>query len=170
MCGTEHPQNTGLLPMWLITWLVYHCLSTSWDQMQAESLRVWVGGGGVWLSSVPTMVLEQLQNVSLILRLTALSRGCRGTQNFSLNQSASVWSSSFKAKLIPEERRLAESPEPVDWSSGMLGRRAGLEGGAARSVWSTHFWIWLWRLQQKILRRQMLGGGGRSRTPKGVSI
>lgn len=98
--------------------------------------------------------------VNLIPRLTALSRGCRGTQNFSLNQSASVWSSSFKAKLIPEERRLAESPEPVDWSSGMLGRRAGFEGGTARSVWSTHFWIWLWHLQQKNLRRQMLGAGG----------
>lgn len=126
------------------------------------------GGGGAWLSSVPTAMLEPLQNVNLIPRLTALSRGCRGTQNFSLNQSASVWSSSFKAKLIPEERRLAESPEPVDWSSGMLGRRAGFEGGAARSVWSTHFWIWLWHLQQKNLRRQMLGGGG-SRTPKDVS-
>lgn len=87
--------------MWLITWLVCHRLSTSWDQMQAESLRVWVGGGGAGPSSVPTTVLDWLQNVSLIPRLTALSRGCRGTQNFSLNQSASVWSSSFKAKLIP---------------------------------------------------------------------
>lgn len=134
--------------------------------MGADASRVTegLGGGRAWLSSVPTTMLEGLQNV--IPRLTALSRGCRGTQNFSLHQSASVWSSSFKAKLIPEERRLAESPEPVDWSSGMLGRRAGLEGGAARSVWSTHFWIWLWLLQQKILRRQMLGG---SRTPKGVS-
>lgn len=151
--------------MWLITWLVCHRLSTSWDQMQAEPLRVWVGGEA-WLSSVPTAMLEPLQNVNLILRLIALSRGCRGTQNFSLNQSASVWSSSFKAKLIPEERRLAESPEPVDWSSGMLGRRAGFEGGAARSVWSTHFWIWLWHLQQKNLRRQMRGGGGGTGLPK----
>lgn len=57
---------------------------------------------------------------------------------FPLNQSVSVLSSSFKAKLIPEDRSLAESPEPVDWSSGMLGRRASLEGGAARSVWSSH--------------------------------
>ena len=57
---------------------------------------------------------------------------------FPLNQSESVWSSSFKAKLIPEDRSLAESPEPVDWSSGMLGRRASLEGGAAHSVWSSH--------------------------------
>lgn len=48
----------------------------------------------------------------------------------------------------------------------MLGRRAGLEGGAARLVWSTHFWNWLWRLQQKILRRQMLGGGGGEQDPQ----
>lgn len=148
MRGTEHPQNTGLFPMWLITWFVCHRLGS-------DASRVTEGlvGGRAWLSSIPTMMLERLQNVSLIPRLTALSRGCRGTQNFSLNQSASVWSSSFKAELIPEERHLAESPEPVDCSSGMLGRRASLEGGAACSVWSTHFWIWLWCLQQKNLRK-----------------
>lgn len=63
---------------------------------------------------------------------------------FPLNQSVSVWSSSFKAKLIPEDRILAESPEPVDWSCGMLGRRPVLREELLFSMVFTHFWIWIY--------------------------
>lgn len=110
-------------------------------------------GGGERLSSVPSNSVGTSTECEPDPEVNNLVSGLLSHTDFSLNQSASVWSSSFKAKLIPEERSLAGSPEPVDWGSGMLGRRASLEGGAAHSVWSMHFWIWFWHLQQKDLRR-----------------
>lgn len=105
--------------------------------------RAWLGGR-VGLSCVPSNSVGTPTECDPAPEVNNLVSWLLGHAVFPLNQSASVWSSSFKAKLIPEDRILAESPDPVDWSSGMLGRRANLEGGVARSVWSshTHFWIW----------------------------
>lgn len=95
--------------------------------------------GGVGPSSLPSNSVGTLTECEPAPEVNNLVSWLPGHTVFPLNQSASVWSSSFKAKLIPEDRSLAESPEPADWSSGMLGRRASLEGGAACcSVWSSH--------------------------------
>lgn len=99
--------------------------------------RAWMGRRA-GLSHVPSNSVGTPTECKPAPKVNNLVSWLLGHAVFPLNQSASVWSSSFKAKLIPEDRILAESPEPVDWSSGMLGRRANLEGRVACSVWSSH--------------------------------
>lgn len=96
--------------------------------------------GGVVLSSIPSSSVGTPTECEPAPEVNNLVSWLLGHTVFPFNQGASVWSASFKAKLIPEDRMLAESPEPVDWSSGMLGRRPVVREELLFSVVFTHFW------------------------------